>query len=334
MKNQPSILVCGIGSIGIRHINNLKKLDCQVLAWHYKPKILNDKNLGTDIKKYKNLISAIQDSSAVIIATPTNAHEHILTEALKLNKPIFIEKPISHNLNFYDKTKIFTKNSLLEVGCNFRLHPNLIKLKKILSRINQKDILSYRLAHGYNLDLWRPSHKFKKSYSYDSKRGGGVLLDLIHQIDISLWLFGEIKSVYGNCSNTKSIGVKGDDLTNIITTHKTGLVGHIQLDMVSPVNRCEAEIVTKKCIYKWCNNSGKLISLKNNKHLVISDVSKSLERNDLYLSHMRHFLKRLKSKNMKAICRFDEGIDALNVAIHVKKSNSINKAISVKDVKR
>jgi predicted dehydrogenase len=167
------------------------------------------------------------------------------------------------------------------------------------------------------------------SYSVDAKRGGGALFDLIHQIDISLWLFGKIKDVSAVLSKRSELSIDGDDVTNLMITHENGVTGHIQVDMASPVYRCEAEIITKDAIYTWSDIGGEVRKQTSEDNLVIEKVPVGFERNDLFLSNMRHWLKRMNDSKIHPLCSFEEGMHALKVAIASQDAYMFKKVISL-----
>ncbi len=117
--------------------------------------------------------------------------------------------------------------------------------------IKCEDIYTFRFCVGQRLEYWRSNVDFRKSYSFFKSRGGGALLDLIHEIDLCLWLLGDIKRVFGKLSNLSDQGIMAEDLVNIIVETNSGAVGHIGLDMVSPVLRRSLEIVTKRKVLSW-----------------------------------------------------------------------------------
>jgi predicted dehydrogenase len=110
MKNQ-NILVCGAGSIGKRHIKNLKFLGEQVIVWRSRSSLIKKLKKELGVKVFLNLDEALKYSKAVVIATSTDNHINIALKALRLGKPIFIEKPISNNKkNINNLIKLGKKN--------------------------------------------------------------------------------------------------------------------------------------------------------------------------------------------------------------------------------
>jgi len=130
------VLVIGSGSIGQRHIKNLKLLgikDIQVFD--------NDKKLLKLVEK-KFKIKAQNELNfdqidCTLICTPPNSHIKLAKLALEKNSNIFIEKPLSDSLKNIDViSKIAKKKSLkIFVGYVFRFDKGLIKINKILKKM-------------------------------------------------------------------------------------------------------------------------------------------------------------------------------------------------------
>jgi predicted dehydrogenase len=323
------VLVCGAGSIGKRHIENLLNLGVNVLVWRTQINLLKNIAKEYNVETYENLDIAIENADAVVVATATDQHIEIALKVLNANKPLFIEKPVSNNWGNIDKLLELSKNKIIEIGCQFRMHPNLIKLNQILQKKETANLLTYRLAMGQRLDAWRKNVDYKKGYSSDEKRGGGALFDLIHQIDIAIWLFGPVLSVNAVLSKRSELLISGDDVTNLLLTHTNGLTGHIQLDMASPVYRCEAEVMTGDSIFKWSFSDSSLYNYTTEKKEIINKLDDEYNRNNMFIDHMKHFLIRIDNNEILPACSLDDGIAALRVALCARESNLTGKKISI-----
>jgi len=324
------VLVCGAGSIGRRHITNLLSLGAVVSVWRARSELLNEVSQEFPVKVFDNLSNAIAEAEAVVVATATDQHIAITTEALNAGRALFIEKPISHDWRGVDRLCSLVEGKIIEVGCQFRAHPNLIALAQKLCKTEEGRPLTYRLAMGQRLDVWRPAQDYQAGYSADSSRGGGALFDLIHQIDIALWLFGPVVEVYAVLDNIGDLNIKGDDVTNLLLTHKSGVTGHIQLDMASPVYRCEVEVMTSNALINWSNAQGVLQQRKaDGISIIVDSVPDGFVRNDLFLMHMVHFLRRLDNPLIPPLCAFEDGVAALKVALGARKSNLLRKMVTI-----
>lgn len=173
------ILIIGFGSIGRKHYAILsKKNDVFVIT---KQNIKNKNFLSFNKIKSFNF-------DYIIICNETYKHLNTLLKVKKYfkNTKILIEKPI---FNKIPSKKISNKN--IFVGYNFRFHDQILFLRNY---IKNKKILDISIKCGYDLKKWR-SRDYKKTYSASKAKGGGVLLDLSHEIDYAYWIFGKLKVI-------------------------------------------------------------------------------------------------------------------------------------------
>ena len=105
-------LFLGLGSIGQRHLRNLKKIapDTEIIAYRSKKIVpfLNEsnepeKNLDIvkhyKIQEYTSLREALKENPKMVFVTnPSNLHAISAIKALKANSFVFIEKPLSFDL--------------------------------------------------------------------------------------------------------------------------------------------------------------------------------------------------------------------------------------------
>ena len=76
-----------------------------------------------------------------------------------------------------------------------RSHPNLIFLKEFISKNDFGNPLYARAFVGQNIKDWRKNYNFKESYANFRELGGGVVFDLIHELDLIQWIVGEVEDL-------------------------------------------------------------------------------------------------------------------------------------------
>ena len=170
--------VIGKGSIGHRHANNLDSLGARVT--HYGWRTLNMDQLLSEIM-------ACQGEAGVIIATSTKVRRHLITKCSEVGAALYIEKPIAHRTfdvqQIYDLPETTLERSV--AGFMMRYHPMVRKLLDI----PVENIFRASFEIGHDVTQWRQNWNFADSYAADPD-GGGVLLDLCHEIDLAYLLCG------------------------------------------------------------------------------------------------------------------------------------------------
>ena len=329
------VLVCGAGSIGIRHIKNLQLLGIDVSVWRNRSNLIYKLKDELGVKVYSSIEEAIDNADAVVIATVTSDHIELALKAAKMGKHIFIEKPISNTLYSLNELKnlVQKKQLIFEVGCQLRAHPSLQILSKLLSQEDYGPLYTYRAVVGQRLEDWRPGTDYTKSYSSNAELGGGALLDLIHEIDLVYWITGSIDSVFASLNQVSDQIINCEDLVNIVLTNSNGAVGQLQMDMLSPEYRRGIELVYKEGVFYWDYVAGTLIYKKNGLSTLIDKVSGEFNRNSLFISHMKHFINRISHPDILPLCSIDDGIVSLCIAEAARLSSTQEKVISLKEIK-
>ena len=321
------ILVCGAGSIGIRHIENLQKIGVTVLAWRSRKGLAEKLSGQYKIKVYTCVDEAINNADGVVVATTTNTHIEIATKVIEKSKALFIEKPLSDTYKkitpFLEKIK---ESHIVEVGFQLRAHPNLIKLSELIEKNEFGPLYTYRAVVGQRLDQWRPGTDYRKSYSANRDQGGGALLDLTHEIDLIQWLTGPIDEIYANLALVSDLQMNAEDLVNLTLTNANNAVGQIQLDMLSPVYRRELELVFQEAVLHWDAVKGVLTKASSTGLVIVHKVSNEFNRNDMFLTQMKHFVNRISGANLKPLCSIQSGVAVQRIveAAIVSNQNKIN----------
>jgi predicted dehydrogenase len=87
--------------------------------------------------------------------------------------------------------------------------------------------------------------------------------------------------------------------------------------------------MTSNAIFRWSNAEGLLRYQSPECEIIINRLPEGFERNDLFLNHMAHFLKRLDSSALPPLCKFEDGVAALQVALAAREANSLGKMVKI-----
>ena len=120
-------------------------------------------------------------------------------------------------------------------------------------------ILHISVESGSYLPDWRPKQDYLKSVSARKELGGGVLLELSHELDYIRWLFGPIGSLTAVLHNSDTLGIEVEDGADIILKNTKGLPISVHLDFNSRssrrrcIARCSEGDITWDAIQKKVN---------------------------------------------------------------------------------
>lgn len=304
-----NILFVGYGSIAKKHIIALKKIikNPKIYALRHS---LND-SIKIDDIEINNIYSweeIDQNIDCIFITNPTSMHFDSIIKSVKYNCPIFIEKPVVHNLqNTNLISDLLTNNNIINyVGCDLRFHPSLIFLKNYLD--NSTSIINeVNIYCGSFLPEWRINVDYKKTYSSLPELGGGVHLDLFHEPDYCNWIFGE--PLYSSCkySNKSSLNIDSFDYANIIFEYET-FTASIILNYYRIDTKRYFEILTANGTIYLDLLTG---TIKENDNIIYK-INFNIER--LYYDQMCYFLDCVKQKK-QSNNTFHDSIKILNQII-------------------
>jgi predicted dehydrogenase len=304
-----NILIVGLGSIAKKHIAALKAIVPKALIFALRS--------STQAEVYKGVVNIynINEIPAgidfAIISTPSNLHFPFIELLAKKNIPLFIEKPPVHALTNVDKlTSLIDQTSLITyVACNLRFHPCLIYLKEML-RMGHHRINEINIYCGSYLPEWRTGKDFRATYSANSLRGGGVHLDLFHELDYTIWLFGLPNKSHSILRSVSSLDIDAVDFANYILEFNH-FTANIILNYYRKQPRREIEIVFKDYVL--------VVDLIKN---VIKSDSGSYSYNavnyspvDTYISQLEYFIRCLKEKS-QPMNSLKESIEILKICLN------------------
>lgn len=252
----------GHGSIGKRHQKNLFSLGHEEV---------------TDIGQ----------ADCALICNPTSMH--IPTALTVPQLPLFIEKPLSHNLDNLDKL-----TGKILVGYCLRFNKSLQIFKR---KIDGQKIKSAKIVCHSWLPDWRPNQDYRQSYSAKKSLGGGVLLDLSHEIDYALWFFGPVNVLTAKLKKSPELEIETEAIADLKLEFTSGVKTEIHLSYASRQSERYCEVITDKGkVLRW-------------------DYQPN---NEMYLAEIKHFVDVVNSKTEPLITVAD-GINVLKVIDAAKR---------------
>jgi len=326
-------LVVGCGSIGKRHIRNLKALGIQdIIAHDLKRERCQEVEQEFGLKCYADLEEALAGKPDVaLICTPTSRHIPAALSAAQWGCHLFIEKPLSHSLDSVDELlAIVAKKGLVTlVGCNMRFHPGIVKMKELLEKQSIGKILSARVQAGQYLPDWHPWEDYRQGYSANISLGGGVLLDGIHEIDYITWFLGKVSQVFCFAGKLSSLEIDTEDTVEILMWLKSGAIAEVHLDYVQHPYGRSCQLIGEKGTILWDFNDKqvKLYSART-KEWQVFDQPPNYDTNQMYLDEMRHFIQCLEGK-ARPVQDAKQGKALLEIVLAAKESAAKSQVISL-----
>lgn len=265
------VLLIGYGSIGKRHYEVLSQMGCIAQI-----DVVTSQSLS-NITTYPTLdaVKDLEHYGYFVIASETFKHfdQIAYLERNTKNAIILCEKPL------FDTSKtINVRQNSVYIGYVLRFHPILQKIESILK---QEKPFAVQVRCGSYLPFWRPGTDYRKSYSAFKDQGGGVLLDLSHEIDYIQWLFGTIITIDSYQSKISDLEISSDDYVSAIGTTENGTIIDFSLDYISKIPIREILFHTPNITVRADLISNRLeIGTKNGD--IETVPTEAPERNDLF----------------------------------------------------
>jgi predicted dehydrogenase len=324
-------LVVGCGSIGERHIKNLKNiLNDEILACDKdtsRLKTMKEKHgaiVFDDLNKVWSLKPDI-----IYVCTPPSSHIKIALEAVKHGSHVFIEKPMSHSSDGIDDLlRTAEKNNLhVFVGYNFRFEKGMQIVKKMLDEKRIGTVFSARAEFGQYLPDWRPWQDYKKSYTSRKDLGGGIILDGSHEIDYMRWLLGDVDYISCFADKVSNLDVETEDIAEIMMKFKNGIICEVHLDFIRHGYSRNCEIIGEKGVIYW-DFAEKTVKLYDSNKKKWDETKLPSDINDMYIEETKHVINTISNNNKPLIDGFD-GKKTLEVALAAKKSAETNEIVKL-----
>jgi predicted dehydrogenase len=340
------ILIAGLGSVGRRHLRNLRLLGEQdIVLYRTRLATLPDEDLvGLPVET--DLDRALDGKpDAVIVANPTSLHLEVAIPAARAGCHILLEKPVSDSLDRLGELAEAAERtgSRIQVGFQFRFHPTLQQAARLVREGAIGQILTAHAHWGEYLPNWHPWEDYRKSYAARSDLGGGVLVTLTHPMDYLRWLVGDVDLLWSLNGHLSPLQVDVEDIAEVGLHFASGAIGGLHVNYVQRPAVHRLEIVGTGGTLSWDNADGSLKwqrmpaafgeSSSNPPGPVVEQFAPppEFERNQLFVEQMRAFLSVVRGESTP-VCTLQDGIRALEMALAARESAAQGRRIALKGI--
>lgn len=325
------ILIVGYGSIGKRHLENFSQFKNTEFIIYTKRKDLQSlEKIGVKISD--SLSECLREKPEIgIITNETSLHIPIAIKLAKEGIDLFLEKPLSHSLKDVKRLQAIVKDKKLitQMGCNFRFHPCIEKIKSLIDKQSIGRVISAQVQSCSYLPDYHPEENYEKGYAARKDLGGGVILTQIHEIDYMYWFFQDVKNVIGVSGKFSDLDITAEDYASCLLEFKNGVHGELHLDYFQRPNLRSCKIRGTKGEIYWDSDKNQVNTYNIRKKRWKTKLEiKNYDINLSYIKQLKHFLKCVKQRK-ESINNLEQGVTTLKIALAIKKASSTMKNVNI-----
>ncbi len=272
-----TVVVVGAGSIGRRHHDNLVALGARV-------ELIGWRGFSADALAARLATGA----DAVVIATATDVRLPLIDVCARAGVPVYVEKPLAFRPGEVEAVAALAAPVAIRsmLGVMMRYHPAF----RTLAAADLSDVFQFSLSIGHDVTQWRADWRFSDSYAARAD-GGGVLLDLCHEIDMAACLFPGLAVRAVDCLGHPAF--PGVDMASRISLGRDGVSGEVAMDYLTPR-------LHRRCILRGTERMHDFDFAAQRYVVTDADspvtLDKPLNRNEMFLAAMRDFLALVAGK--------------------------------------
>ena len=323
--------IIGCGSIGERHAKNLNSLGVNISVFDIDKQKQQEVASKVNAESHNSVEEGLAESpDMTFICTPSNHHISPAQQAAEAGCDLFVEKPLSNDAEGVEDLveTVENKNLISMIGCNYRFHPAIQKVKQLIDDRYIGDIVSARIEMGSYLPDWHPWEDYRDMYS--SKEGvGGILLDAIHGINYGRWFFGAEELVTGLLSYDSSLEIETEDTVNLITRYENNVQCEYHFDYLQRTPIRSGQITGDVGSIRWggVKKSVRRYDLEKD-DWITEETYDNWNINQMYINMLEHFLHCV-TEHESTTSPIKDGWKDLQLVLAAKKSSDQGKHIQL-----
>jgi predicted dehydrogenase len=325
------VLVVGTGSIARRHMSNAKMLfeGATVVCVPASGRTVAPNEVAAD-ELHPSLASALRRRpDFAVIGSPAPFHLAQASELLSAGIPVLIEKPLTHSLDEFRRhaAVLEANRERLDVGYNLRLLESAQCFARQLAERRIGRLHRVSIEVGQYLPDWRPGSDYRRNVSAQRSLGGGVLLELSHELDYLGWLFGAFDSAYCIATSSGALQIDVEDRVDAILGRSDGLVATLHMDFLQRTATRACKVVGEHGNLTW-NVATNTVELSAAGRQEVLFSAPDYDRNDMYRAELLRFVK-VASGQLPPLVGLDAALRTLQLVQTLRRSASCGQAVAL-----
>ncbi len=343
-------LFCGLGSIGQRHLRNLRFLlgeDVEIIAYRARglDYVLDDQggiipgaSLAEkyNVKLFRSLDEALNDKPDVaFITNPNPFHLPAARAAADAGCHLFIEKPLAETVEGIDELieAVARKKLTAFVAYQFRFHPGMKKVKEIIDSGRLGRVIAAHIVNGEYIPDWHPYEDYRETHPARRDLGGGCLNIQTHELDLGLWLLGMPRRVYAVGGQLSRLETDVEDSVSILLDCEfegRPLPLHIHLDYLQRPPQRVCEIVGDAGRLRYDYYANEVVVYDTEARTTEITTFHQFQRNQMFIDELNHFLDCIAG-NAEPLIDLHEGRRSVLISLAAHASLNSGEATGITD---
>lgn len=331
------LLIVGLGSIGTRHARLVRELvpGVQIVALRHRN--CQDTNEPGIDHCVTGLDEALRFSpQAAVISNPTSHHLGVALPLARAGVHLLIEKPIASTTKGVSELieVCRARGITLITGYNLRFLHSLQRFRELLQEKRVGRVFSVRAEVGQFLPSWRSGSDYRQTVSAKAALGGGLLLELSHEIDYLRWLFGAVEWVSAIQCKQSGLEIDVEDTAHLVLgfAHAAGevsVVASLNMDCIRHDSTRTCTVIGETGTLRWDALAGRVEIFEQGDGAWKTLFTHQSQRDDSYVAQWRHFLACITDGGPPIVSGHD-GLAVLRVIEAARHSSTTGAVVPIK----
>ena len=251
------VAVIGAGNFGMRHLETLRRIEgVAAIAVSRRKDRLEELHRQGYATAPDIAAAARMGATSCIVATETSRHVPDTIAAVREGLRVLVEKPMAVDaIEAAEARSACASGQVIYVGCVLRFSESLDAFKEQLPRIGR--VHHVRIECQSYLPSWRPGRPYRETYSASAAEGG-IMRDLIHEIDYAGWIFGWPESLSARVRNLDRLGIDAEESADLVWEVSGGVLVSMTLDCVTRRPQRRMRAVGEEGAIEWDGIAGRV----------------------------------------------------------------------------
>ncbi len=315
MSELKTVLVVGVGSIGLRHLRcfqNTGRARLSICEVHPTLRSQVAEEYRID-RHYPDLDSALADRhDAAVIATPAHLHIPIAIRLAEAGSHLLLEKPLSTSLEGIDSLQNTLRRQSLVAAVAYvhRANPSVRAMREAIASGRFGRPVEVIAACGQHFPTYRPA--YREIYYRDRTIGGGAIQDaMTHILNTVEWLVGPIDRLTADAAHQILEGVAVEDTVHVLARHGR-VLGCYSLNQYQAPNEITITVVCERGTVRFEYHRNRWRWTIHPDEPWHDEPQEPLPRDALFIHQANVFLDALEGR-VSPLCSFEEGLQTLRV---------------------